>query len=178
MYKMLGNDLPSQSFNPVNLRSIHRTTQGCVVTTIGLFFLLISSSAFAEIYKWTDEQGRVHYSDKAPDKKADIIELKKEEKSSSQPSSKNNSMENTQRFLRALEEEKAIAREKEQELAKKREKKRAYCQRLEKEISIYNKGYAIVRYNQKGEHEYLTDQEIAEQKQKFDQSWKENCEDL
>lgn len=31
---------------------------------IFLLVLIISSSSFSEIYKWTDESGRVHYSDK------------------------------------------------------------------------------------------------------------------
>lgn len=30
-----------------------------------LFVLIISNTVFSEIYKWTDDSGRVHYSDKA-----------------------------------------------------------------------------------------------------------------
>ena len=30
-------------------------------------FLLVGLSAHGEIYKWTDEQGQVHFSDKAPE---------------------------------------------------------------------------------------------------------------
>lgn len=132
----------------------------------------------AEIYKWTDERGKVHYSDKAPDKKVLVekIQLTKQHKTTQKSESERRSLENTQRFLKVLEEEKAVKQEKEKEQAKKREKMRVYCQRLEKEISIYKKGYAIVRYGQDGAHEYLTDEEIEIKKSQFEQKWKEICE--
>lgn len=140
--------------------------------------LLFSSYVHSEIYKWTDENGRVHFSDKAKSKNADVVDLKQDKPTTKRSPSEQNSLENTRRFLRALEDEKAIKLEKSEKLAEKRNKTAAYCQRLKKEMTIYNKGYAIVRYNEKGEHEYLTDQEIASQKGKFEQKWKEYCEDL
>ena len=144
------------------------------------FCFVFSVAASAQIYKWTDENGKVHYSDKAPEKQLSVekIKLRKEQKPNQKSDSERRSLENTQRFLKVLEEEKAIKRKKEKEQAKKREKTRAYCQRLEKEISIYKKGYAIVRYGQDGGHEYLTDEEIAVQMSNFEQKWKENCEGL
>lgn len=137
-------------------------------------------AASAQIYKWVDENGKVHYSDKAPDKKVTVekFKLTKEQKPAQKSASERRSLENTQRFLKVIEEEKEIKRKKDKEQAKKHEKVRAYCQRLEKEISIYKKGYAIVRYGQDGGHEYLTDEEIAVQMSMFEQKWKENCEGL
>ena len=48
----------------------------------GLLLLIIAclagSPAQAQLYKWTDEQGRIHYSDQAPDKdktKAAVIRI-------------------------------------------------------------------------------------------------------
>ncbi len=38
-----------------------------VTTLLVACFLLVGLSAHGEIYKWTDEQGRVHFSDKAPE---------------------------------------------------------------------------------------------------------------
>lgn len=142
-----------------------------------IIFACISAPAVAEIYKWTDDSGRVHFSDKSPGKTAEVVELKQEEVKQA-PSSNQNSLENTHRFLRALEEEKAVERKKQEKQNKQKKKMASYCSRLKKEITIYEKGYAIVRYNDKGEHEYLTDQEIARQKGKFEQKWQERCADL
>ncbi len=45
--------------------------------TFILLLLLLSTSVFAEIYKWEDASGRVHYSDKAAtDKPVETIEVK------------------------------------------------------------------------------------------------------
>jgi len=38
-----------------------------LTTLLILCLLLIGLSAHGEIYKWTDEQGRIHFSDKAPE---------------------------------------------------------------------------------------------------------------
>lgn len=38
-----------------------------VTRLLAAYFLLVGLSAHGEIYKWTDEQGRVHFSDKAPE---------------------------------------------------------------------------------------------------------------
>ena len=141
---------------------------------------MFSVTASAQIYKWTDENGKVHYSDKAPDNKEYVekIQLTKESKPSQKSDSERRSLENTKRFLNVLEEEKAVKREREKELAKKQKKMRGYCQRLGKEISIYKQGYAIVRYGKDGGHEYLTDDEIEARVNKYEQMWKENCEGL
>lgn len=42
----------------------------------GMLGLLLTSAAQAEVYKWVDEKGRTHYTDKPPDKaKAELLEL-------------------------------------------------------------------------------------------------------
>ena len=38
-----------------------------VMTLLAACFLLVGLSAHGEIYKWTDEQGQLHFSDKAPE---------------------------------------------------------------------------------------------------------------
>jgi len=45
------------------------------ITTIFLSLLLISYPAFAGVYKWTDDRGKIHFSDK-PHKNADEIIIK------------------------------------------------------------------------------------------------------
>jgi glutaredoxin len=42
-----------------------------------VLFLLFANHSFAGIYKWTDQQGKVHFSDKAPvDQESSEIEVK------------------------------------------------------------------------------------------------------
>lgn len=51
------------------LDSIYGGFTSLVVKLLALFFffLLVGLPAYGEIYKWTDEQGQVHFSDKAPE---------------------------------------------------------------------------------------------------------------
>jgi len=47
-------------------------------TIILIYLILFSNHSYSEIYKWIDDRGKVHFSDKEPVKhKADKIELKK-----------------------------------------------------------------------------------------------------
>jgi len=48
--------------------SIYGDITSLVTKLLAVFFLLAGLSAHGEIYKWTDEQGRVHFSDKAPER--------------------------------------------------------------------------------------------------------------
>ena len=148
-------------------------------SSIGLvLFLLMSFSVDAEIYKWTDKSGRVHFSDKAPDKAEDVTELAHKKNTHPPSTEDRNSLENTRQFLKTLEEERAVERKKESKREEKRKKRALYCQRLKKEMTIYDKGYAVFRFNEKGEHEYLTDEEIAGKQNRYDSLWAEYCEDL
>ena len=51
-----------------------------------IVLLTISGSAYADLYKWVDEQGRVHYGDKPKSmNNAEQMKLQKQKKTSSQP---------------------------------------------------------------------------------------------
>lgn len=45
----------------------YRGLSSGVTTLLAACLLLVGLSAYGEIYQWTDEQGRVHFSDKAPE---------------------------------------------------------------------------------------------------------------
>ena len=47
--------------------SIYGDFTSLVTKLLTVLFLLAGLSAHGEIYKWTDEQGQVHFSDKAPE---------------------------------------------------------------------------------------------------------------
>ncbi|MEZ0123160.1 MAG: DUF4124 domain-containing protein [Candidatus Reddybacter sp.] len=49
------------------LSSIYGDFTSLATKLLAIFFLLAGLSAHGEIYKWTDEKGRVLFSDKAPE---------------------------------------------------------------------------------------------------------------
>lgn len=46
-----------------------------------VFLLFVSTNSYAEVYKWVDDKGKVHFSDKSPENtKADVIEYEHKER--------------------------------------------------------------------------------------------------
>lgn len=122
---------------------------------IWIIMILMTSLLQAGVYKWVDEQGRVHYGDKPVSDNAGEVKLK--EQNSSEPSSLSDSrIEKQQRFLRAREEERA---EKKQALAEEKRKKaeaKRNCTRAKKEYDKYRYAGSIYEKSKDGERKYLS----------------------
>ena len=128
-----------------------------------LFLLALSSLCFAEIHRWVDAEGKVHYSDQPP------IAKPKEEKTiktprpgaSSQPGSKSleeQDLEFRQRHAKAEEEQK----KQEQEAAQEKERKEN-CQRAKDQLKNLQTGGRTMKLNPNGERVYLNEEEVKEE---------------
>ena len=86
-----------------------------IITFLSFLLCITPIVAQAGIYKWTDENGQVHYGQSAPNKSAKEMDLK------SNPSKPGNSdalqqrLKNQEKFLRALDEEKQFQKKVKQE---------------------------------------------------------------
>lgn len=126
-----------------------------------LLLLTLPFAAFAEMYRWVDGQGRVHYSDQPPPKGA---------KSSSTvaappPPSYSPSGEGTQaktwqekdaefRQRQSAQAEAQAKKEKEEADAKQ---KKQNCEIARKQLQILESGQRVSDVNPQGEREYLDD---------------------
>ena len=122
---------------------------------IWICIVLISSTVQAGVYKWVDEQGRVHYGDKPTTSNAGEVKIKQQPASdqTSQPA-KRKSLQD--RFLRAREEErkekqKASAEKKKQKAVAKRK-----CEQAKKEYDKYRYAGSIYVKGKDGGREYLS----------------------
>ena len=88
-----------------------------------VFLLQIFGNAFAEIYKWEDENGKIHYGDKPPVEDAESIELRSAPKADP---NRNSRQEKQRRLLKLLEDDRQAAKK------KKAEEKAAKAERKEK----------------------------------------------
>lgn len=123
-------------------------------TAIWIFLVVMTSVAQAGVYKWTDEQGRVHYGDK-PTSTADEVKINNQRGSgqADQPASRR---ELQQRFLRAREEER---KEKQQERNKKKQKiaeAKQKCVQAKKQYDKYHHAGSIYVKGKDGEREHLS----------------------
>ncbi|MFK7816057.1 MAG: DUF4124 domain-containing protein [Gammaproteobacteria bacterium] len=142
------------------------------------FLLFIAFSIGAEVYKWVDENGKVHYSDKKVGKVVEKVEIKKDSSSNSENSVIAEERLNKQKkyldYRQSEREEKKHQRE-----VKKREEaeNNRYCVALRDELNSMVQEYAIW-YDldeDTGERHYLSDEELEQRIEEFKSKIKKNC---
>jgi hypothetical protein len=153
--------------------------------------LLAGSLATAETYKWTDAEGKVHYSDQPPpasvkDSKT-VMPRKRSSHSGPMPAEGKPAEgksaaaapapKTTQELDAEFKERQVKAAEKEAEDRKKaaeNEDKKRNCDQARANVARLQAGGRIARANASGETEYLDDQQIAEElasARKVQDSW-------
>lgn len=141
----------------------------------GLRILLValvaaSLPAYAELYKWTDANGKVHYSDQPPPANVKQPVTVKSRKPSSPPQAATpdaagaqktyveKDAEFRQRQVQAAESEAAAKKAAEEAAAKQKN-----CAQAKNQLANLQAGGRITRVNDKGEREYLNDAEVAQE---------------
>ena len=81
--------------------------------------VLFSLTANAEIYKWTDENGKVHFSDKPIGEKSETLDIKVKPSAPVSAKSRDERKQRADQYLRARQEERAEADKKQKELVNK-----------------------------------------------------------
>ena len=103
------------------------------------------------IYTWVDEDGKVHYSDKPEHKTAVLVDLiwhssEDNEELAAAEAGGSNVPEATESLMEKLERRKA---------------KKKHCERAREIYESYVKAPALYQVNEQGEREYLTEKEAA-----------------
>jgi hypothetical protein len=132
--------------------------------------------AAAETYKWTDAEGKVHYSDQPPPgnvKETTTVKPRKKTSKSapvqdgdakaaeSKPAPKTSQeldAEFKQRQVEAAEKEAA-----QKKAAQEAEEKKRNCAQAKAQVARYQGGGRFSRYNDKGETEYMDDAQVAQE---------------
>jgi len=131
-----------------------------------LFFgLLLAPLASAEVYKWVDEKGKTHFSDKAPNKQAEKLNLKpsKGVGRMDTPSSGQDFRAIQQKMVDSYDAERA---QKEQNLEKQKQQARAREDKIRKACEpvkdYLDIGGPVYTSGANGERVYLSEAELAE----------------
>ena len=136
---------------------------------------LVSAPAGAQTYKWTDAEGKVHYSDQPPPANAKEQAMVKPRKPSastpaaSAPTEKGASTAKNKTYIeqeadfkkRQVEtaEREAADKKKAAEAAEKKQN----CEQARSQVKNLQSGGRITRTNAQGEREYLNDAQIAQE---------------
>ena len=138
--------------------------------------LCVAAPAMAEIYRWTDENGQVHYGERPPQDKAERIDLPQGPVSSPTPAADEAERRvRRQRMLDAFSHkreqkkaQKAREREERQRLAKE-------CEQVKRYWSDLNYGGPVYYEGPDGGRRYLDDAERAAELDKLRPAYRKTC---
>lgn len=138
-----------------------------------ILLAMFTLSVSAEIYKWTDETGRVHYSDKKPNEKTDAKEIKVSTgrgTSGQSTSSASGAQPNTPEKEQELQQKAESLSQKQGQSASKEK-----CDAVRENLAKMTEG-ARLRINENGQMRFLSPEEIAEKRQTYQSFIDENCQ--
>lgn len=130
------------------------------------FFPLLAT---AEIYRWTDEQGKVHFSE-TPPPGAQRIEVKPQVVERDDATRERE--ERTRRFYDARRDEQAAARQK---AAEQQATQDAQCDRLRHNLSTLSHGGRYFTQGSDGERTYYSDAQIDAARRSLEARLAEGC---
>lgn len=135
----------------------------CIVLLAGLQAIL--SIAQAEVYRWVDEDGAVHFGDKPAHKQsAEKIEIRKEE--TANVPDQGNRLKKQQRLLSAMDEERKINKKKQAQEKKGKQEVIANCNYAKKTLDDYLQSGSLFDVDKSGNKVYFSDQQREEEIQK------------
>ena len=123
--------------------------------------LTLSATASAEVYRWVDGQGRVHYSDR-PSENAQLVSVRSRPSSDETPARASQAAE--QRSQVATQEaqersDEATTQAVQQDVNQVRAEK---CKKAQEAYTTAIESQRLYRQGKDGEREYLTDAELTE----------------
>lgn len=133
--------------------------------------------AQAEVYKWVDASGRVHFGDQAPaNQKAQSLDFP--ETDAAPAASEPSELERRQRqdkLARALEEDRLEKERQQTELKQQAEKKKAYCERFKNRMERLEASSQVYSENKDGTIQYWKDKDADRYKAQQRAKFQEEC---
>jgi hypothetical protein len=142
-----------------------------------LFLLAcLSMSAYAEVYKWVDADGKVHYGDRPNSGSAQEIKIKPAPSVSGGSKHTIENQKAIDSWLKARGVERQNSKKKEAALKKEKAIQKRKCAKLKNELSDLERG-GVVWYelDQAGKRRYYSEKEIASDIEDLKKIIKRNC---
>jgi hypothetical protein len=139
--------------------------------------LLVTTPVYAQLYKWVDEQGKVHYSDQPPSGKAkneSTLNIPSQPGTTSSPESDKNWQEKELEFQKR-QTSAAEAEAKKQKAEQEAKTKRENCEKAKNQLSQLESIAPVYTYDEKVGRTYLNEAQRAEAIEKARKSVSEWC---
>jgi uncharacterized protein DUF4124 len=148
---------------------------GLIAALLGGLFLTLPATA--QTYKWTDADGKIHYSDQPPPSNVKDEAITKRGKNSSPPPAaaapagkdaaaaapRAKTPQELEADFRKRQVESAEKEAAEKKAADEALEKKQNCTNAKAQVANLQAGGRITRNNAKGEREFMSDQEIAQE---------------
>lgn len=122
---------------------------------------LASLSVQADVYRWVDKDGAVHFGDKPANKQsAEKVEIKTNAGTNNQR--QGNQLRKQQHLLSVMDEERKINKQKQAKEKKDKQVVIANCKRAQKMLDGYRRSGVLFNVDKSGNKTYLSDQQREE----------------
>ena len=158
----------------INRKRMRKEIMKCLLLIISVLYVV---SAQAEVYKWVDEKGRVHYGDK-PTVGSQPVEVKQHEARDKPAATGEDELtrdEKRQRVSDMLEEDR-LAKNKEREKEKReRERKKRECNRLKDHQRHVERASRLYKLDKDGNRVFMPNDQREKSQQKLRKRIKKAC---
>lgn len=134
--------------------------------------LLMPALASAEIYRWTDAQGRVHFGQRPQAADAERVDVRPQVMERDAATREREAR--SERFFRARQEEQQQQRE---EQAERQRQRLHACQQMRRELVRISQPGLFFRTDQQGERQFYSDAQMAKARQQLQARVAEQCGD-
>ena len=149
-----------------------------IAGAILISFAISIGTANAEIFKWVDSNGKVHYSDRKIDRSAKEIDVSTGKQSiGTSNSDVGQRLANQNKYLNYLQSERLERKEKRDQQKAQRAKKNQYCATLKDQLKSFTEERA--RWYEldeaTGDRRFISDAELDQRKNELQTEIKTNC---
>lgn len=133
------------------------------------------TSAFGQIYKWTDEDGNVHFTDKPVEEDAERVAI--QSRRTNPERVKAQVQARTEAAARAAEEEAAAEPQgpTQEELQARAEQRAKQCAKYRERLQRFVQSRRIYREDENGERVYLSEEEMQKAREDVENKVQEYC---
>lgn len=149
--------------------------------TLAIFLLLISFNTYAELHKWVDADGKVHYSDEPPPdsaKKTETLNIRSSSDEANSPASAPQAMKSImeqEADLKKRQKEKLEAAQKEEKKQEEAQTKQKNCNRARNDLATLQNTPRLATYDANGNQVIMDDTARQSRIEDAQQSIKDYC---
>ena len=132
----------------------------------------VTGYAATEIYKWVDENGQTHYSERPVDENASKIEIERPPETDSETLKR---AEQREKMLRIYEEERLQKKQEDLKAQQKEEKRKQQCSQAKSRLERLSYDVPLYRIDEKGERVYLSDEDRNSEKEYWQKQVNKLC---